>query len=131
MSIGFQADSSAVGLSESVGLTFVARNDSSAEVKSINVEIKQVRSQYFKCGEVAFIPSCVSRRPPVGQAQGVVLVTTVISHNRGSRIEIRPDLNIHVCVRFVRSLTFNAHISSVFEPIRMGVNTFFRAANNA
>lgn len=43
MSIGFQADNSAVGLSESVGLTFVARNDSSAEVNSINVEIKQVR----------------------------------------------------------------------------------------
>eukprot|EP00752_Nemacystus_decipiens_P010235 g9119.t1 len=42
MSIGFQADSSAVGLNESVGLTFVARNDSSTEVKSINIEIKQL-----------------------------------------------------------------------------------------
>lgn len=42
MSIGFQADNSAVGLNESVGLTVVARNDSSVEVKSIHVEIKQV-----------------------------------------------------------------------------------------
>lgn len=47
MSIGFQADNSAVGLNESLGLTFVARNDSSAEVNSINVEIKQVIVSVF------------------------------------------------------------------------------------
>ncbi|CAM9692644.1 unnamed protein product [Scytosiphon promiscuus] len=42
MSIGFQADHSAAGLNEPVGLTVVARNDSAAEVKNMLVEIKQV-----------------------------------------------------------------------------------------
>lgn len=80
MSIGFQADSSAVGLSESVGLTFVARNDSSAEVNSINVEIKQVRSQYSfavvlsKCGELHLLHPDIEVHilqltNPFGQAQ--------------------------------------------------------------
>lgn len=48
MSIGFQAERSAVGLSESVGLTAVARNDSSAEVREMRVEIKQVSTWYAR-----------------------------------------------------------------------------------
>lgn len=48
MSIGFQADHSAVGLSEPVGLTVVARNDSSAEVKAMHVEIKQVSTWFAR-----------------------------------------------------------------------------------
>lgn len=48
MSIGFQADSSTVGLNESIGLTAVARNDSSAEVKELHVEIKQVSTWYAR-----------------------------------------------------------------------------------
>lgn len=45
MSIGFQADRDSVGINESVGLTVVARNDSSAEVNAMHVEIKQVCCQ--------------------------------------------------------------------------------------
>lgn len=48
MSIGFQADRSVVGLNESVGLTAVARNDSSAEVKEMRVEMKQVATWYAR-----------------------------------------------------------------------------------
>lgn len=48
MSIGFQADHSEVGLNETVGLTVVARNDSSAEVKTMHVEIKQVSTWFAR-----------------------------------------------------------------------------------
>ncbi|CAM9376576.1 unnamed protein product, partial [Hapterophycus canaliculatus] len=62
MSIGFQADHSAVGLNESVGLTVVARNDSSAEVKNMHVEMNQVCTWFargFKESKTRTIASVV------------------------------------------------------------------------
>eukprot|EP00752_Nemacystus_decipiens_P010236 g9120.t1 len=41
MSVGFQADRSVVGLNEPVGVTVVARNDSSTAVRSVLVELVQ------------------------------------------------------------------------------------------
>lgn len=41
MSIGFQADKSVVGRLERLGLTVVARNDSTAPVKELRIEINQ------------------------------------------------------------------------------------------
>lgn len=49
MSIGFQADRSAVGRNEPVGVTIVARNDSSASVKNLLVEIVQ-ETKYWAQG---------------------------------------------------------------------------------
>ncbi|CAN0089818.1 unnamed protein product, partial [Laminaria digitata] len=48
MSIGFEADRSVVGINEAVGLTVVARNDSSSSVKSMHVEIVQVCTWYAR-----------------------------------------------------------------------------------
>ena len=85
-----------MGLSESVGLTFVARNDSSAEVKSINVEIKQV--SFIQCsmfnvrlrshggGYRTFVPDL-----PFGRVQGLLVI--VIAYT--SRVEMWPDFNIY------------------------------------
>ncbi|CAN0329985.1 unnamed protein product [Ectocarpus sp. 12 AP-2014] len=44
MSLGFQADRSVVGLNEPVGVTVVARNDSSVAVKNLRVELVQETS---------------------------------------------------------------------------------------
>ena len=41
MSVGFQADRSAVGLNEPIGVSVVARNDSSATVKNVSIELVQ------------------------------------------------------------------------------------------
>ena len=48
MSIGFEADRSVVGVNEPVGITVVARNDSSSLVKSMHVEIVQVCTWYAR-----------------------------------------------------------------------------------
>lgn len=54
MSLGFQADRSVVGLNESVGVTVVARNDSSVAVKNLHVELVQETSWTAKgAGEVS------------------------------------------------------------------------------
>lgn len=46
MSVGFQADRSSLGLKESLGLTVVARNDSSASVKAMHIDIMQETTWY-------------------------------------------------------------------------------------
>lgn len=48
MSVGLQADRSVVGLNEPLGLTIVARNDSSASVKALHIEIVQETTWYAK-----------------------------------------------------------------------------------
>ncbi len=48
MSVGFQADRSAAGLNEPIGVTVVARNDSSATVKNLVIELAQETSFYAK-----------------------------------------------------------------------------------
>lgn len=48
MSVGFQADRSAAGLNESIGVTVVARNDSSATVKNLVIELAQETTFWAK-----------------------------------------------------------------------------------
>lgn len=48
MSVGFQADRSALGLNESLGLTVVARNDSSASVRAMHIDIMQETTWYAR-----------------------------------------------------------------------------------
>lgn len=48
MSIGFEAEDSVVGQNEALGLTVVARNDSSTDVKAMHIELKQVSTWYAR-----------------------------------------------------------------------------------
>ncbi|CAM9692714.1 unnamed protein product [Scytosiphon promiscuus] len=48
MSVGLQADRSVVGLNEPLGVTVVARNDSSASVKALHIEIVQETTWFAK-----------------------------------------------------------------------------------
>ncbi|CAM9398876.1 unnamed protein product [Hapterophycus canaliculatus] len=78
MSVGLQADRSVVGLSENLGLTVVARNDSSASVKSLHIEIVQETTWYAKgvkgssvrAIESVTVPGTELRAAEVGDRRG-------------------------------------------------------------
>ena len=67
MSIGFEADRSIVGINEPVRLTVVARNDSSAVVQSVHIEIMQVCTWYARGDKESKTRTVASMTVPVSQ----------------------------------------------------------------
>lgn len=61
VSIGFQADRSAVGLNAPLGLTVVGRNDSSTRVKAMHIEIRQLSKWTARGSHNVVVPEKHSR----------------------------------------------------------------------
>lgn len=78
MSVGFQADRSTVGLNEPVGVTVVARNDSSVAVKNLLVEIIQ-ETKYCAQGS----DDCSTRTIKTVEVPVTELATAEVGGHRG------------------------------------------------
>lgn len=78
MSVGLQADRSVVGLNETLGLTVVARNDSSVSVKALHIELVQETTWYangakdnsVRTIESMVVPGTELRAAEVGDQRG-------------------------------------------------------------
>ncbi|CAM9920917.1 unnamed protein product [Pylaiella littoralis] len=78
MSVGFQVDRSALGLNESLGLTVVARNDSSASVKAMRIDIMQETTWYARGSKASNTRSIAS-----AVVSGAELAAVEIGSKRG------------------------------------------------
>lgn len=78
MSVGFQADRSALGLNESLGLTVVARNDSSASVRAMHIDIMQETTWYARGAKASNTRSIASIVLP-----GTELAAVEVGSKRG------------------------------------------------
>lgn len=78
MSIGFQADRSAVGRNEAVGVTVVARNDSSVAVKNLLIELVQETKYWARGSQDCSTRTLTSVEVPITE-----LAQVEVGDNRG------------------------------------------------